>query len=237
MPSLQTASLSTGTKTPAPATLKASKTPDNEFNKPEDALKWAKARGLELPSIDSAPEGDFTIRTLRYKGASGEVSPAFVTAGLFTACTKINAAQTEVMDHIAPELIKAEVKTHPARSNELGIFATAKIPIGKNIISERPSIILPTHLRLGGMSLRKDELLSQLFRRLPVDQHNGEVAQGDGIRTLYFDPGRGTSREEGIVRDNGFNITLEGENQSYSGLFLTLSRCNHRYFASVLIAI
>jgi hypothetical protein len=107
------------------------------------------------------------------------------------------------------------------------MFATVNIPAGAVILVENPIFILPCMIGFG-TSMSKDKIFRTLFDRLEPDVRERALLLWNGK------PADVCGKEEGIVRTNGFGLDLAVSGTTnplamrHSGIFLDLSRCNHR---------
>lgn len=111
-----------------------------------------------------------------------------------------------------------------------GLFATKDIGVDEVILVENPVLVVYPFTVLN-VDIPSSRLFHALFYRFKPSVREQALALDD---CSELEDGEKCGREEGIMRTNGFAITLpipEGENvpeSLHSGLFLTASRCNHR---------
>lgn len=100
-----------------------------------------------------------------------------------------------------------------------GVIATRNIALGELIIVERPVLIYPT-------------IMSDIhaYRSLPMYAKQWMAPEDwQEYNDLVNMKDSKISRFDGIKATNGFEIKLMGAKESYGGVFLELSRLNHRY--------
>jgi hypothetical protein len=224
---------------------------DNVFDDLEKALEWARKHNVSsaalqrLQSTEGLRDGSresLLFHTIRY--TSDQTSPsgtmAFETSCLLTKHTRVALGTRE---HILPlpplpSTLPFKLQSIPPGQvgfniQDKGLYATDDIAVGTLIVVEHPLLLSPTYMCLSGLSMTKAELYGMLFQRLP--EHLKKAAL-----TLRNAKGNTCSREEGIVRTNGIAVELEpdGHGESaYSGVFSTVSRCNHRFVRFILFCI
>jgi hypothetical protein len=109
----------------------------------------------------------------------------------------------------------------------LGMFATRDIAAKEIIYSENPTVVVYPFIILS-FDMTKSELYRALFDRLDPPVRDQLLALKN------CEPSTACNVEEGIVRSNGFAITLpvpatdHALESLHSGVFLDISRCNHR---------
>ena len=115
----------------------------------------------------------------------------------------------------------------PAAGKGSGMFAARDIPAGAVILVENPVIVYPNVMTLG-MSLSRDEIFKMLFDRLEPD------VREKALSLRNSKPADICGKEEGIIRTNGFGVSLAAPKMAnppstlHSATFLDISRCNHR---------
>ena len=116
----------------------------------------------------------------------------------------------------------------PTTSKGFGMFATRDITVGEIIHAENPAVVVYPFVILN-FNMTKSEIYRTLF---------GHLNQPIRDQLLTLDncmPSTACNVEEGIVCSNGFAITLpvpatyHAPESLHSGVFLDISRCNHRY--------
>jgi hypothetical protein len=111
----------------------------------------------------------------------------------------------------------------------LGMFALKDIPTGGLILTEHPSVVTPALLRPNNFS---SSLYSSVFSLLDKSEVAQLLALADGQPH-----GICRSKEEAIVRTNNIGIDLPAPDAMaelpgftlHGAVFLSASRCNHRY--------
>jgi hypothetical protein len=110
--------------------------------------------------------------------------------------------------------------------NGLGMFATRTIPVGGLITVERPIIVAPYIIAL--QTHPESDFYSTLLHRL-----SGETV-ACFMELANCKPASECDVVEGIMRTNAIAITLDvpdvphPELSTHRGIFLNISRCNHR---------
>jgi hypothetical protein len=130
--------------------------------------------------------------------------------------------------YVRPSALENAYKISEAAGKGSGMFASRDIPAGGVILVENPVCLYPSVLGLG-MSLSREQMFKMLFDRL-------EPGVREKALSLYNSkPASVCTKEEGIVRTNGFGLDLAAPkianppSTQHSGTFLDLSRCNHRW--------
>jgi hypothetical protein len=209
---------------------------DNVLGTPSEAEAWIQMKGLvfRLPKNDeSVPR--LILRTIRYQDderADGVDSDSFVTAALLT-----EPAQ-RFIDNITPLRMDShssfDLTTSSTKKKELGggpgigRYATREINNGELVIAEKPSVLLPTCIGLGGLQISPSELFISLFERLAKAPGKTKKTQAENVGKLKnLKTSSCSCPEEGIVRTNGIQVDIGGE--SYSAVFFRIARINHSY--------
>jgi hypothetical protein len=131
-----------------------------------------------------------------------------------------------------PSALEDAYRIAPAAGKGSGMFANRDIPAGAAILVENPIVIFPGVMGLG-MSMSKDDIFKMLFDRLDPGMRERALSLWNSK------PADVCGKEEGIVRTNGFGLELAAPRIAnslatrYSGTFLDLSRCNHRWGLSL----
>jgi hypothetical protein len=213
---------------------------DNVFDDPNKALEWAEKRNIDpaalrrMRSTGGLRDGasmTLVFRTITFTSGISSLPDAteFETSCLLTKRTL--EALGGRFQHLAQQPVLGPFKIGPMQGhktfeqNDVGMFATDEIPIGGTIVVEHPLLISPTYICLSSLAMTKSELYKMLFQRLP--QPLKKLAEK--LKSVKPPP---CSREEGIVRTNGIAIELHSDEHGegvYSGVFLNVARCNHRY--------
>jgi hypothetical protein len=118
-----------------------------------------------------------------------------------------------------PRLVPEDAfKIAPTLNKGQAMFATKNIASGGMILVESPSLLCPITVPKPVQPL--------LFNRLDPHQRNALLALANNK------PPEVCSKYEGIIRTNGIQVKLpveEGQLDIHVGVFLNISRCNHRY--------
>jgi hypothetical protein len=207
---------------------------DNVFEDAGEAAAWATARGLSLSELEADAAGhafdQLILRCIHHDGnESGTASwtSALLDASTAAALDANGPFASDVLSLSNPSLFEmGPVPKLAADASQArrGLIATADIPAGTILVAERPALLLPAVLPLSGVASSVDELCRALFDRL-------DPTMRDAVQGLINSKPEGTcSVEEGIVRTNGISVGLpkNGGHSTYSGVFPTINRCNHR---------
>jgi hypothetical protein len=209
---------------------------ENVFEDPESAVMWAQDHGINLDkAMFDGPKGlsPYVFHSIRYKEAD---FMAVDDVSFETSCL-IHVQHLETMEkrlfitpHLPIDPASIAVSPVPDRADDKGLFATDLIEAGTIAISERPTIILPNTISLGSLEKDKNDISRTLFEHLPVVFNDRPGWQVKLLRDLKNAKSPAECLEEGIIRTNSLAITLEQDTDpNYNGVFLKLSRCNHRY--------
>jgi hypothetical protein len=230
-----------GTSSPA----SAPKPPENQHQTLDDARAWMKANGLAsgAPLEEPADDRRFVFRTVYYPGFLHEPG-AFVTSSLVQEDTAAHLMTLEpypALPATDASLVAVQAvpkpPSGPQRQGERGLFALRQIEGGTTLVAERPTLLVPQTLWLGGLELQAPEIFRTLLARLPraTGLLGGPGAQELAVRELCNVKPQASCVEEGIMRSNGIAVQLgAGPSASaHSALFTTISRCNH---ACVLVS-
>ena len=107
------------------------------------------------------------------------------------------------------------------------MFSVWDIPAGAVIACENPVIVVPAIIPV--LSISKEEMCQMLFDRL--DPPERDIA----LSLANCKPADVCGKEEGIIRTNGIGLELPvpdaptAPDPTHCGIFLDMSRCNHRY--------
>lgn len=101
-----------------------------------------------------------------------------------------------------------------------GVIATRDISLGEIVVVERPVLICPAMV-YGDATMLLEEYAEKSMNREDWDKL-------DNLANVHGDD---RSKLDGIVVTNAFIIKLKGGKESYGGVFLELSRLNHRYLS------
>jgi hypothetical protein len=218
----------------------------NVFDSDTVARVWmnkGRAGGLApnaIAAIDSRkPESEnlvfHNVTYLASPTADREIA-SFTTSCLLRAdATDILRAREPLPLVRTPETGAFEIRTvHTSRDGDRGMYATRIIPSGDIIVSENPTVLLPPYLWLGSIVQTQAELLSTLFNRLPRAPGGAPDSQLAALLALKNAKAKAGSVEEGIARTNGIAVDIlgmgaAGVDGTYTGLFLNIARCNHRF--------
>jgi hypothetical protein len=107
-----------------------------------------------------------------------------------------------------------------AQGKGLGLFATRNIAFGEVVLVERPILVSPQVTILSeGMSLESTD--EMLWNDLESEARRGLMAlknvKGPEISFLH-----------GLYATNAYSLSLEGVDEAYGGICLSMSRINHR---------
>jgi hypothetical protein len=197
-----------------------------------------KQHGLALSLEEPSEDRRFVFRTVYYPSRHvAEYDPAkFVTSSLVEVDT---AAHLMTLDPF-PALPALDASLYavqnvpkptsgPQRHGERGLFALKQINAGTAVLTERPSLLVPQTLWLGGIEMKAPEIFHKLLSRLPRGARGEPGAQELAVRALCNVKPQASCPEEGIMRSNGIAVQLGAgpRTSSYSALFTTISRCNH----------
>lgn len=151
---------------------------------------------------------------------------------VFKDFTGITLADKNIIEHLplrydtlSPALENVYLIS-PAAGKGSGMFAARDIPLAGVILVENPVIIYP-NLLLSLNETSGDEPYRLLFDGLHPDLRSKALSLHNSK------PPHVCAQAEGIVRTNAFGICLPSgsadlDNITHSGVFLDLSRCNHR---------
>jgi len=181
------------------------------------------------------PQTDFNKRLERQTAREEEADFQMIFRNLYfpDGFEGVTVADVKILNLLPkqfaprPSALEEAYRISAAPGKGLGMFAARDIPAGALILSEYPLFVIPNIIP--GLSLSKDGIFKMLFDRLHPDLRYRALSLPNSK------PREVCGKEEGIVRTNGFGMRLPeagGENvpdTSYSGTFLDLSRCNHRY--------
>jgi hypothetical protein len=222
----------------APAS-KPPKVDSNVLSTPADAETWARERGLaglDIPTQDSngssVEPGSLVLRTIRYQQEEGEdQSKSFVTAALLTTPAARFIDGLRVL-RIGDPGYKASVLLRTAKTElaEKRSVAKQDFESGAMLFAERPSVLIPVCMPLGGLAKDPAEIFAAVFDRLTSTQH--------GIRDLNNRKPEACCEEEGIIRTNGIAVSLgqDGDSGLHSAIFQRLARVNHRYVYLIAVS-
>ena len=189
-----------------------------------DAKKWMKAKIADT-NMDQSMVDTFSPSEL--KGQKMTLHNIYI--GDFECSTLIDAP---ILAHLPePYTFRSASSEHtykiaPAGNKGLGMFATSDIPTGGLIVVEHPVIVWPLICCVPGIPLATiyDLMVERLeppVRRELLSLSNCKSADECGV-------------VEGILRTNNIGIDLPVPEPmhkyaaNYRGIFLTMSRCNHR---------
>lgn len=143
---------------------------------------------------------------------------------------------TELLPSFQKELATALVNAYvvsPTAEKGCGMFASRDIPAASVILVEKPIIICPTDASLD-LHFSTQETFNLLFDGLHPD------IRAKALSLYNSNPLRPYA--EGIVRTNAFGLPLEKSesnptgSMTHRGIFLDLSRCNHRQKYSAFVS-
>jgi hypothetical protein len=236
---------STGPQTPNTSRDDSS----NVFDSSELASQWAQNRAgvtsgaLKAISSTEPPSESLVLHNIRYvpsgrllsdhglhvSGAEGQNE--FVTSSLLRSdAAQVLASRGPLPSPPAIDSSAFDIRKVSKREGDQGIFALRDLVPGTVVITERPVLVFPSYLWLGGLDQEKDDILRTLFERLRKDAPDQLWQE---LMALKYDKSSAPYKEEGILRTNGFELDLaaasDQNDSSYSGVFLNIARCNHRY--------
>jgi hypothetical protein len=212
--------------------------PENQHLSLEDVQKWMQARGLPAPAAEPSADRRFVFRTVHYPNRQaaehdpaksvtqafvpGEVAQHLLTLEPFPRVPATKPGLFAVQ--VAP---RALTSTRP--QGDRGLFALQQMEAGTIIVAERPTLVVPQTLWLGGTDMKAADILRTMVGRLPRGERGGPGFQETAVMELCNVRPQASCVEEGIMRSNGIGIQLGPSAQSgmCSALFTTLSRCNH----------
>jgi hypothetical protein len=190
----------------------------------KDARNWAERLGLSLDEFYKLVERqaarhrqpiEMIFRNFMFEGFQG------VT---YTDSTILNLLQVEYC--ALPPALMGAYRISAVRGKGLGMFAARDIPARAVIVCENPVIVLPAVIPTSGTS--KDEMCQMLFDRLDPPERDRALSLAN------CKPAEVCGKKEGIIRTNGIGFELPipdtptAPDPTHCGIFLDMSRCNHR---------
>ena len=191
----------------------------------KDASNWAQRLGLsldefyELVEKQAARRGETIVTTFRnfiferFQGVT------------FTDSTILDLLPVEY--GATPPALRGAYRISAVRGKGLGMFAARDIPAGAVIACENPVIVVPAIIPV--LSISKEEMCQMLFDQLNPPKR--DIA----LLLANCKPADVCGKEEGIIRTNGIGLELPvpdaptAPDPTHCGIFLDMSRCNHRY--------
>lgn len=145
--------------------------------------------------------------------------------GSWAVMQSVRAALRE--PYPAPDIPRIfDIKQCEDRIKGKGMFAKVDIAAGHVFLFEHPVLLHGQNIPIGAGS--KGAFYKTLLNRLPDPEMRAQVMALDNCKTPEE-----AGPIEGIMRTNGFGVELDGASDEmyriHSGVFLQMSRCNHRY--------
>ena len=192
----------------------------------DDMKKWAHKLGLSLDELKR--------RVQRHKAqASGEGILTTYRNLSFVDFAGVTLTDSKILDLLPrsfgkrPPALDNAYHISVATGKGYGMFASRDIPIGGVVLVENPVIVIPLIMGMGEQ-MSKEDMFKMLFTRLAPD------VRERALSLCNCKPASLCGKEEGIVRTNGLQVELpvpnirNPPNSIHSGIFLEMSRCNHR---------
>jgi hypothetical protein len=196
----------------------------------------AQARALELGYetnvlSTSLKSEQYIFCSIEFPEPDDPTGPSFETSCLLNAPTKAIIESLKPFEE-PPDSENIVPLPVEGRAHDIGLFATGPIAAGSTLISERPTVIFPSMISLDALSGDIKTLCQTLVNRLVMDDNSQLDDQASEIRKLKNSFQSASCLEEGVMRTNGLAVSFTDARvncETYSGVFLNISRCNHRF--------
>lgn len=151
----------------------------------------------------------------------------------FKDFTGVTLSDAKIINHlphsrkVRPPALEHAYKISPITGKGFGMIAERKLLLGAIILVENPVIVSPGMISIDSGEDR-ETIRARLFENLDPSLRSRALSLHNNK------PPAVCGKTEGIIRTNGFKITLplpdlgDLSKVIHSGLFLDLSRCNHR---------
>jgi hypothetical protein len=190
----------------------------------KDARNWAERLGLSLDEFYKLAERQAARRRQPIEIIFRNFMFERFQGVTYTDSTILNLLQVEY--GALPPALRGAYRISAVRGKGLGMFAARDIPARAVIVCENPVIVLPAITPASGMS--KEEMCQMLFDRLDPPERDRALSLAN------CKPAEVCGKKEGIIRTNGIGLELPvpdtptAPDPTHSGIFLDMSRCNHR---------
>lgn len=199
---------------------------NNIIRNEEDMKQWAH-------KLDLSPnEANMRVQRHVAQAKGGEILTTYRNL-TFVDFAGVTFTNKKILDLLPksfgkrPPALDNAYKISEAAGKGYGMFALRDIPVGGVILVENPVIVLPLMMGIGAL-MSKEEMMEMLFTRLAPD------VRERALSLCNCKPASLCEKEEGIIRTNGLQVELpipdvpNPPNSIHSGIFLEMSRCNHR---------
>jgi hypothetical protein len=191
----------------------------------KDARNWAQRLGLSLDEFYKLVEKEAARRRQPFVTIYRNFMFERFQGVTYTDSTILDLLQVEY--GATPPALRGAYRISAVRGKGLGMFAARDIPAGAVIACENPVIVLPVITPVSSVS--KEEMCHMLFDRLDPPERDLALSLSN------CKPADVCGKEEGIIRTNGIGLELPvpdtptAPDPTHCGIFLDMSRCNHRY--------
>lgn len=199
---------------------------NNIIRNVDDMKQWAHKLALSTDEINSR------IQRHVAQAKNGEILTTYRNLE-FVDFAGVTFTSKKILDLLPrsfgkrPPALENAYRISEAPGKGYGMFASRDIPVGGVILVENPVIVLQPMMRMGSQ-MSKEEMMRMLFTRLAPD------VRERALSLCNCKPASLCEKEEGIIRTNGLQVELpvpnipNPPNSVHSGIFLDMSRCNHR---------